>query len=130
MAPVVEKAEHAEEDTSNKAPDQHTIQLNLLASIRQHPFSPPSSLDAPPLAVPPSTQLLIAEESKDAGAWVVTYRSQVSSTERDMEALEMNSPGWLLDYLFTSRTKIKDPVKFTFILEPARDSGLAEMPEG
>jgi len=82
------------------------------------------------VALPPSTALLISEESKDAGAWVVTYRSQVSSTEADMEALEMNSPLWLLDYLFTSRTRLKDPVKLTFILEPAAGSGLKEMPEG
>lgn len=82
------------------------------------------------MALPPSTALLISEESKDAGAWVVTYRSQVSSTEADMEALEMNSPLWLLDYLFTSRTRLKDPVKLTFILEPAAGSGLKEMPEG
>jgi len=42
----------------------------------------------------------------------------------------MNSPLWLLDYLFTSRSKVKDPVKLTFILEPAPGSGLKEMPEG
>lgn len=80
--------------------------------------------------MPATTALLISEETRDAGAWVVTYRSQVSSTERDMEALEMNSPQWMLEYLFTSRTRVKDPVKLTFILEPAPNSGLKEMPEG
>ena len=47
-----------------------------------------------------------------------------------MEALEMNSPLWLPDYLFTSRTKQKEPVKLTFILEPVMGCGLKEMPEG
>jgi WD repeat-containing protein 48 len=47
-----------------------------------------------------------------------------------MEALEMNSPLWMLDYLFTSRIKSKDPVKLTFILEPADGSGMKRMPEG
>lgn len=104
--------------------------MAILDAVRAHPFHPPPPWEAPPLNFPKSTSLLISEESKDAGAWVVTYRSQVSSTERDMEPLEMNSPGWLLEYLFTTRTKIKDPVKLTFILEPANGSPLRPMPEG
>jgi len=106
------------------------MQMQILDTVRSYAFHPPAPWEAPPLSLPPSTSLLIAEESKDAGAWAVTYRSQVSSTERDMEALEMNSPMWLLDYLFTSRTKNKEPVKLTFILEPAKDAGLKAMPEG
>ena len=110
--------------------ERETEQLTILDTVRAHSFHPPSAIEAPPIGFPSNTALLISEESKDAGAWVVTYRSQVSSTERDMEALEMNSPLWLLDYLFTSRTRIKDPVKLTFILEPVAGSGLKEMPEG
>jgi WD repeat-containing protein 48 len=60
----------------------------------------------------------------------VTYRSRVESTERDMEALEMNSPEWLLDYLFNGRVRGKEGVKLTFVLEPCRGSGLGSMPEG
>lgn len=98
--------------------------------MRSHPFKPPSPYEAPPVEFPSSTALLISEESKDAGAWVVTYRSQVSSTDKDLEAIESNSPLWLLDYLFTSRSRVKDPVKLTFILEPVPGCGLKEMPEG
>jgi WD repeat-containing protein 48 len=104
--------------------------MHILDTVRAHPFHPPPPWEAPPLDIPAATSLLISEESKDAGAWVVTYRSRVSSTETDMEPLEMNSPLWLLDYLFTSRVRAKDPVKLTFILEPAAGSGLKEMPEG
>ena len=104
--------------------------MRILDNVRAHPFHPPPPWEAPPLSLPPTTALLISEESKDAGAWIVTYRSQVSSTERDMEDLESNSPLWLLDYLFTSRTRLKDPVKLTFILEPAPACGLKEMPDG
>lgn len=113
-----------------KFTEREQAQLNILDIVRAHAFNPPAPWEAPPLDFPPNTSLLISEEAKDAGAWVVTYRSQVSSTERDLEALEMNSPLWLLDYLFTSRSKQKDPVKLTFILEPAPGSGLKEMPEG
>ncbi|WWD18801.1 hypothetical protein CI109_103256 [Kwoniella shandongensis] len=129
MLPVVERATTPEDD-GPKVPEREAEQLRILDTVRSHPFLPPPPWEAPPLDYPPSTALLISEESKDAGAWVVTYRSQVSSTERDMEALEMNSPMWLLDYLFTSRVRQKDPVKLTFILEPVPGCGLKEMPEG
>lgn len=81
------------------------------------------------MSFPSDTALLISEESKDAGAWAVTYRSLVSSTEADMEPLEMSSPLWMLEYLFTSRIRHKEPVKLFFHLEPAPGSGLKHMPE-
>jgi WD repeat-containing protein 48 len=144
VSPVVEAPTPPPEDTVShpfpvyahadhqgpKFTERETAQLNILDIVRAHAFNPPPPWEAPPVNFPSNTSLLISEEAKDAGAWVVTYRSQVSSTERDLEALEMNSPLWLLDYLFTSRSKQKDPVKLTFILEPAPGSGLKEMPEG
>ncbi|KAK4684516.1 WD repeat-containing protein 48, partial [Tremellales sp. Uapishka_1] len=130
MSTVAEVQQEAPtEDDTPKVDDRESAQLRLLDAVRAHAFHPPAPWEAPPLAFPPSTSLLISEEARDAGAWAVTYRSQVSSTERDMEPLEMNSPFWLLDYLFTSRVKPKEPVKLTFILEPAPGSGLKEMPE-
>ncbi|WRT68109.1 uncharacterized protein IL334_005084 [Kwoniella shivajii] len=129
MSPVIERARTPEDD-GPKVSDREAEQLHILDTVRSHRFTPPGPSEAPFIPLPPSTALLISEESKDAGAWVVTYRSQVSSTERDMESLEMNSPLWLLDYLFANNTRLKDPVKFTFILEPAPGSNLKELPEG
>ncbi|OCF44317.1 hypothetical protein I317_01762 [Kwoniella heveanensis CBS 569] len=129
MSTVVEKVQTPEDD-GPKMSEREAEQLRILDTVRSHAFHPPPAWEAPYVAFPPSTALLIAEESKDAGAWVVTYRSQVSSTERDMESIEMNSPLWLLDYLFANRVRTKDPVKFTFILEPAPGSMLKELPEG
>ncbi|WWD05216.1 hypothetical protein V865_003289 [Kwoniella europaea PYCC6329] len=129
MSPVVEKVVTPEDD-GPKMSEREAEQLRILDTVRSHRFSPPGPLEAPYIPLPLSTALLISEESKDAGAWVVTYRSQVSSTERDMEDLEMNSPLWLLDYLFASNTRQKEPVKLTFILEPAPGSGMKELPEG
>lgn len=110
-------------------------QLRLLAAVRSHPFAPPPPTEAPPLPIPRSTALLIAEESRDAGAWAVTYRSMVSRTDRDVEPLEMAAPHWVLDYLFAGRNRVKDPVKLCFVLEPwAASSGdgeqLPAMPDG
>jgi len=129
MSTVAETKE-IQEDTGPKMSERDSAQMRILDTVRAHPFRPPPPWEAPPIDIPASTSLLISEESKDAGAWVVTYRSRVSSTETDMEPLEMNSPLWLLDYLFTSRVRQKDPVKLTFILEPAPNSGMKEMPEG
>lgn len=42
----------------------------------------------------------------------------VSRTERDMEPLEMAAPGWVLEYLFAGRNRVKEPVKLCFVLEP------------
>ncbi|EIW67604.1 hypothetical protein TREMEDRAFT_64196 [Tremella mesenterica DSM 1558] len=127
---IEETSDINQQDDQPKMDERQYNQLNILDQIRSLPFSPPSSLEAPLIDFPLETQLLISEESKDAGAWVVTYRSRVCNTEKDLEMLEMNSPGWLLDYLFTGRIKLKEPVKLTFILEPVKDGGVGEMPEG
>ncbi|WVQ84243.1 hypothetical protein IAT38_006395 [Cryptococcus sp. DSM 104549] len=127
MAPVVEQ-EVPPEDTGPKLSERDQHQLLILDEVRSHHFHPPPPWEAPPIDYPPSTALLISEDSKDAGAWVVTYRSQVSSTERDMEALEMNSPLWLLDYLFANRIPTHKIVKTHFQLEPLPGSGLPPMP--
>ncbi len=98
---------------------EEAAQLKILASVRSHPFYPPPPFEAPPITFPPSTALLISEETKDAGAWAVTYRSMVGRTEEDIEPLEMAAPGWTLEYLFAGRGRIREPVKLCFLLEPA-----------
>jgi len=35
-----------------------------------------------------------------------------------MEPLEMAAPGWVLEYLFAGRNRLKEPVKLCFVLEP------------
>jgi WD repeat-containing protein 48 len=80
-------------------------------------------VEVPPVALPPATAVIISEQSQADGAYFVTYRSQVSSTERDMEPLEMNSPFWLLDFLFTDSTPEERRVpKIPLILLPAGES--------
>jgi len=92
--------------------------LRLLSQIRAHGFQPPPQSEAPRIKLPADVALLISEESKEAGAWAVIYRSMVSRTEQDMEPLEMAAPGWVLEYLFAGRNRVKEPVKLCFVLEP------------
>lgn len=111
---------------SPAAPEREAAQLRLLSQIRAHTFQPPPPTEAPPIDLPADVSLLISEESKEAGAWAVIYRSMVSRTEQDMEPLEMAAPGWMLEYLFAGRNRVKEPVKLCFILEPWQGGDAAE----
>lgn len=105
----------------NVSPEE-AEQLKVLAAVRSHVFAPPPFTEAPPIDLPLNTALLISEESKDAGAWGVKYRSMVSRTEQDIVPLEMASPGWMLEYLFAGRIRrAREPVKLCFVLEPWQD---------
>lgn len=46
----------------------------------------------------------------------------VSRVERDLEAVEVAAPIWLLEFLFLNRTKELEHKKLTFILEPWPDA--------
>lgn len=124
MSTVVEsKREAVPEDKAPQLSERDKQQLAFLDTLRSHSFAPPLNGDAPDVAIPPTTSVIIAEQSHADGAYIVTYRSQVSSTERDMEPLEMNSPFWLLNYLFTSATpEERRPPKIPLILLPEGQS--------
>jgi WD repeat-containing protein 48 len=101
-------------------------QLQGLDEIRSQPFHPPYYSDAPPFDFPENTAVSISETSQSAGAWAVIYRSMVSKVERNPQALETAAPTWLLDYLFTGRTKTVEAKKLTFLLEPWPDAEEAD----
>lgn len=120
MTTVVEsKREAPPPDEGPKMSERDRSQLLFLDTVRNRAFRPPSSAECPSIPAPPSTTLIISEQAHADGAYIVTYRSQVSSTERDMEPLEMNSPFWLLNYLFASITpEERRPPKIPLILLP------------
>lgn len=97
--------------------------LEYLTLLRTKPFHPPphllSTLNTPRMTdLPPTMTVYISEETRDAGAWVVLYRSTVAGVESDLHPLEMCAPEWLLEYVFEDVCKEKDPVKLCFVLEP------------
>ncbi|KAG0139612.1 hypothetical protein CROQUDRAFT_666249 [Cronartium quercuum f. sp. fusiforme G11] len=110
-------------------------QATLLQSILSRPFTPCPPTEAPKLDIPLSTAILISEESDSSGAWEVTYRGLVSTTEEDAVALEAVAPGWLLEFLYGNRTIGKEGAKVTFVLLPMVEEEeekdrLKELPNG
>lgn len=121
MATVTESKREAKpvETEDGKLSERDKQQLLFLDAVRSRPFHPPSSSEAPNVPIPASTRVIISEQAHADGAYIVTYRSQVGSTERDIEPLELNSPFWLLNFLFTSATpEERRPPKIPLILLP------------
>jgi WD repeat-containing protein 48 len=121
MTTVVESKleEPPRDDTTLKLTERDRNQLLFLDQLRSKNFAPPSSSEVPHVSIPDSTAVIISEQSQADGAYFVTYRSQVSSTERDIEPLEMNSPFWLLNFLFVDSTpEERRPPKIPLILCP------------
>lgn len=120
MATVTEsKREQKPAEDTEKLSERDKQQLLFLDQVRDRAFNPPSASDAPLIPLPPATRVIISEQAHADGAYIVTYRSQVGSTERDIEPLELNSPFWLLNYLFTSQTpEDRRPPKIPLVLRP------------
>lgn len=115
MAPLAE--EKKEVETGPQMSDRDRSQLAFLDALRAKPFHPPGS-ETPTLPLPASTNVIISEQAHADGAYMVTYRSQVGGTERDIEPLEMNSPFWLLEFLFTNAIPDRVIAKIPIILLP------------
>ncbi|KAI9496618.1 WD40-repeat-containing domain protein [Zychaea mexicana] len=93
-------------------------------------YTPPSLSDFPPLPIPRSTTIIIAEESAEASTGMDLYRGTVGSAGVDAEVIARSAPSWLLDYLYHNKVPIKDTVKLTFSLKPYTGSKLADLPGG
>ncbi|KAI7898188.1 WD40-repeat-containing domain protein [Cokeromyces recurvatus] len=93
-------------------------------------YTPPHLEDFPPLEIPLSTMIIVAEESAEASTSIDLYRGAVSSTGDDTNKLIDVAPSWLLSYLLYNKTPPKETVKLTFILKPAEGSKLDELPGG
>lgn len=115
MAPLAE--ERKEVDSGPQLSDRDRAQLMFLDQLRSKQFHPPGP-ETPFLPLPASTNVIVSEQAHADGAYMVTYRSQVGGTERDLEPLEMNSPYWLLDFLFTNSIPDRVIPKIPIILLP------------
>lgn len=100
-----------------------------LQTILRNPLTPPSSAEAPSLALPPDTSLIISEEAPPS--WRTTYRGTVASTATDVQTLEETMPMWLLEYLLANKTPTLQVVKLSFVLlpYPTKNPGEEALPE-
>ncbi|OCH87028.1 hypothetical protein OBBRIDRAFT_736896 [Obba rivulosa] len=91
------------------------------------PLSPPSISEAPPVPIPPSTSLMISEES--LAGWTTLYRGNVSSTSGDVQALEEAMPVWLLECLLVNKVPPVPVNKISFVLLPYKGPSGEQLPE-
>ncbi|KAI8444084.1 WD repeat-containing protein 48 [Phakopsora pachyrhizi] len=138
--PIPKISEAESQDLNEVFHSQKNLEIllhkrKIVQEILSRPFSPIDSSDAPRLDLSPDTTILISEASDDSGAWEVTYRGLVSTTEEDSETLESMAPGWLLEFLLGNRTISRDGslTKVTFVLQPEGGkevAGINELPNG
>ncbi|CAH7684593.1 WD repeat-containing protein 48 [Phakopsora pachyrhizi] len=96
--PIPKISEAESQDLNEVFHSQKNLEIllhkrKIVQEILSRPFSPIDSSDAPRLDLSPDTTILISEASDDSGAWEVTYRGLVSTTEEDSETLESMAPG-------------------------------------
>ncbi|KAI7852561.1 WD40-repeat-containing domain protein [Circinella umbellata] len=93
-------------------------------------YTPPVLDDFPPLHIPRSTTIIIAEESAEASTGMDLYRGTVGTAGIDADLIAQSGPSWLLDYLYHNKIPNKDTVKLTFSLKPYAGSKLPQLPAG
>ncbi|CAO3645376.1 unnamed protein product [Mucor hiemalis] len=121
-------AEKEKAEAEAKAAEE--ARLKEIEEKKSESYTPPHLEDFPPLDIPPSTMIIVAEESAEASTGMDLYRGTVGSTDEDADTIIGVAPSWLLSYLLYNKTPPKETVKLTFILKPASGTTLEELPGG
>lgn len=96
-AAAAEKAEV--EAKAAKAAAAEEAKLKEIEEKKSESYTPPHLEDFPPLDIPPSTMIIVAEESAEASTGMDLYRGTVGSTDEDADTIIGVAPTWLLSYL-------------------------------
>ncbi|KAI6150734.1 hypothetical protein BKA82DRAFT_122050 [Pisolithus tinctorius] len=111
-------------------PEEHETKMTRTPAqiLLSNPISPPSSSEAPTLALPPSITVMICDEYYPG--WRTIYRSSVSNMS-DTYVLEEALPLWLLEYLLMNRAPPPPNIKLSFVLLPwpNPEPGGVQLPE-
>lgn len=103
------------------------------AEEKEKPTSPSTAIasklapciptEAPFLALPPNTAIIIQSDHPDSGGVSDLYRGTTTSVSspNDIALLEEHAPAWLGDVLLLNKFPAKEPVKISFVLMPWRD---------
>ncbi|GAN06004.1 WD domain-containing protein [Mucor ambiguus] len=113
-----------------KSVEDSNSKLKDIEESKSESYTPPHLEDFPPLEIPSSTMILVAEESAEASTGIDLYRGTVGSVGEDAGTIIDVAPSWLLSYLLYNKTPPKETVKLTFVLKPATGSNLDELPGG
>ncbi|OAA57949.1 WD repeat-containing protein 5B [Niveomyces insectorum RCEF 264] len=101
-------------------------------SLLESRITPCPEDEAPRLALPPNTKVIIQEELK--GGSIELYRGTVGELgqPRDVDKIERCAPLWLGEALLTNHASLKEANKISFLLLPYKDSGLPNLaaPDG
>ncbi|KAF8585272.1 WD40 repeat-like protein [Ramaria rubella] len=92
--------------------EPETDQSRFLASLMSQTFHPPTAADAPPLSLPPDTEIVLAEEIQSG--WSNIYRGTVAGASQDTHMLDKVMPLWLMQYLLTNKIPIVPNIKVSF----------------
>ncbi|KAL1855430.1 hypothetical protein Plec18170_004149 [Paecilomyces lecythidis] len=84
-------------------------------------IAPSPESETPALVIPPTTAILIQEESGDSAVAADLYRGSVGTVGKEVDRLEKSIPLWLGELLLKNLTPAKDIVKIAFTLKPYDD---------
>lgn len=100
-AAVAEKA--ATEKAAVEAKVAEDLKLKEIEESKSESYTPPHLEDFPPLKIPSSTMIIVAEESAEASTGMDLYRGTVGSSGEDADTIIDAAPAWLLSYLLYVR---------------------------
>lgn len=117
LLPTVNEQQQAEKQipestTATAEAETKLVEENKLKEIEEsksESYSPPQAEDFPPLHIPSSTMIIVAEESAEASTGMDLYRGTVGSTDEDADTIIDVAPAWLLSYLLYVKCYIGYP---------------------
>ena len=111
------------QDDETDETEAETDQSRFLGTLVTQTLHPPTATDAPPLSLPPDTEIVLAEETQSG--WSNIYRGTVATTGQDTVMLNKVMPMWLLQYLLTNKIPIVPNIKVSFgvVAWPGKTSG-------
>lgn len=106
---VIQKIRNEYDKQINSAPETYISTL----------VTPSLPSDTPVLKLPPSTKVILQEETSGGSANI--YQGTVLTVGQDADLIEQKAPMWLGDVLLQNQAPFKEPVKVSFVLHPIGD---------
>lgn len=85
--------------SSGETKPSDETKLKDIEESKSESYTPPHLEDFPPLEIPSSTMIIVAEESAEASTGIDLYRGTVGSVGEDAGTIIDVAPSWLLSYL-------------------------------